>query len=746
MQRISKAVLHRANKHILSFDFFKSAVFCLILVGALAWGFYADNYKAVFPLSIGAILAYFPNIEGSQRHRIAGIVLGFAWSFLMLAVQLTLFDTPQWFHFVVMLSFVFITSMLSVYGLRGGSISFGGLFAIVSSYGIHAMGFTHADSLQYVLAGGVIYIVLSAISQFFYQGHHIRGMLADCVELTGEYYRKLEQQVWDSKDVEAEILHIESQLNTHHEILRSALLNKQNRLFSSNKNRRFYLIFREIVDLYEMALAGHHDLEQARDHFDGTEPLVQPYRKFSILMIEELERFGEFLRLNRKFTVDPLLKTRLMEAEENLKPLLRSRSREAHERMLILRNLIDLEYKQLNKLGVISKHYENLFFTDKIRPEGDARFITAQDYSYKILLSNLNFDSSIFRHSVRLCVAIAICFLLEDVISAENTSWIIATCIVVLRPNYGLTRSRAFDRIGGTILGGIITLVILWITDYRPALLTVAGVSLTLGFSYVATRYLLASTYITLSIMMMYVAFTGGAFDLVVDRVFYTFIGSAIGLLVIYFIFPVWEKETIFTAIHNAINANRNYLEAVNEMYTTKETVDTDFKLLRKEAFVKNGNLYEAFQRMKDDPKSKRSQLSNSYAVVLLSHSLLKGVAAYSTYIQSHQTTEISEDFKTVMRYIGDQLQEAARIVNGRRPSSSLLENPLRAMEGLDKYYYELDRLRELELESGVAQMSYETSLKLQEGRMILDQIKAIKSLAENMLQMCGMLKQRNNG
>src|SRR5690606_38043594 len=103
---------------------------------------------------------------------------------------------------------------------------------------------------------------------------------------------------------------------------------------------------------------------------------------------------------------------------------------------LILRNLIDLEYKQLNKLGVISKHYENLFFTDNIRPEGDARFITAQDYSYKILLSNLNFESSIFRHSVRLCVAIGICLLLEDVLSAENTSWIIATCIVVLRPNY----------------------------------------------------------------------------------------------------------------------------------------------------------------------------------------------------------------------------------------------------------------------------------------------------------------------
>ncbi|MCD8538437.1 MAG: FUSC family protein [Leadbetterella sp.] len=733
-------MLHRANKHILSFDFFKSAVLCLIMGGALLWGYYTHNYKAVFPLAIGALFAYFPNIEGSQRHRIAGIVLGFAWSSLMLAVQLSLFDTPKWLHFSVMLFFVFITSMVAVYGLRGGNISFGGLFAIVSSYGIHAMGLPHAESLVLVLVGGVVYIVLSAVSQFFYQGHHIRTMLADCVEYTAEYYRKLEQQVWDSKDLESDILHIESRLNTYHEVLRSALLNKPGRLLSSNKTRRQYLIFKEIIDLYEMALAAHHDLEEAREHFDGTEPLVQPYREFTLMMVEELERFGELLRLNRNFSVNPKLQTKLLESEENLKPLLRSRSREAHERQMILRNLIDLKNKQLNCLRVISKHYENLFFTEKIRSQSDARFITTQDYSYKILLSNLNLDSSIFRHSVRLSAAIAICFLLQDVISDENTSWIIATCIVVLRPNYGLTRSRAYDRIAGTLLGGIITLAILYVTDYKPVLLGIAGFSLMLGFSYVATRYLLASTYITLAIILLYVAFTGRSFDLVLDRVFYTFIGSAIALFTIYFIFPVWEKESIFTAIRKAINANRRYLDAVNRIYETKEPVDTEFKLVRKEAFVKNGNLYEAFQRMKDDPKSKRSQLSNSYAVVLLSHSLLKGVAAYSTYIQNHQTTRVSEDFKTVMRYIMDQLRVAANVMEGLHETKTMVSDPLAALESLDKYYYGLSRLRELELSSGVAQMSYETSVKLQEGRMILDQVKSLKSLAENTLQMCRLL------
>jgi uncharacterized membrane protein YccC len=706
---------------------------------AMLWGYYTQNYKAVFPFAIGALFAYFPNIEGSQRHRVIGIVLGFAWSFLVLATQLYLFYTPGWVHFSVMMVFVFITSMIAVYGLRGGNVSFGGLFAIVSSYGMYGFGLSAEESLWFVFLGGLAYILLSAISQFFYQSHHIQSMLADCVELTAEYFRKLEQQVWDSVDNEADILQIESKLNTYHEVLRSVLLIKEGKLLSSNKTRRQYLIFREIIDLYETTLGASHDLELAREHFDGSEPLVKPYREFTLLMAEELERFSELLRLNRKFILRPELQDKLVEAEENLRPLLRSRSKEAHDRLLILRTLIDLKNRQLNRLSVVSKHYENLLFTDKISSQGDAKFITTQDYSYKILLTNLNLDSAIFKHSIRLCVAIGICFLLQDYIGDDHASWIIATCIVVLRPNYGLTRSRAYDRIGGTLLGALITLLIVYLTDNKLVLVGLAGISMTLGFSYVASRYLLASTYITLAIILLYVAFTGRSFDLVLDRVFFTFIGSLIALFVIYFIFPVWEKESIFTAIRKSINANRRYLDAVNRIYETKESVDTEFKLLRKDAFVKNGNLYEAFQRMKDDPKSKRSLLSNSYALVLLSHSLLKGIAAYSSYIQHHQTTQVSAEFKAVMRYIMDQLRMAANVMEGLGEGKAVEPDPLQAIETLDKYYYGLAKLRDAELEG--QSISAETNNKLQEGKMILDQVKALKSLAENTLQMSQLVK-----
>ena len=67
--------------------------------------------------------------------------------------------------------------------------------------------------------------------------------------------------------------------------------------------------------------------------------------------------------------------------------------------------------------------------------------------------------------------------------------------------------------------------------------------------------------------MLLYVAFTGKSFDIVVDRVFYTFIGSMIALFVTSFVFQVGERESLFNAVSKAINANRRYLSGVYEIY-----------------------------------------------------------------------------------------------------------------------------------------------------------------------------------
>lgn len=161
-----------------------------------------------------------------------------------------------------------------------------------------------------------------------------------------------------------------------------------------------------------------------------------------------------------------------------------------------------------------------------------------------------------------------------------------------------------------------------------------AVVALLVGFSYIQKNYFLASAGLTISILLLYVLNEKGTVDVILFRGLYTLIGVLISLFAMYFIWPIWEKENIKDAIRKAILANLEYLKAVNVVYKTKELLDTQYRLVRKEAFLKNGNLNGAFQRLKDEPKSKKDSLSNIYAIVLLNHNFLSAVASYSAYIQ----------------------------------------------------------------------------------------------------------------
>lgn len=59
---------------------------------------------------------------------------------------------------------------------------------------------------------------------------------------------------------------------------------------------------------------------------------------------------------------------------------------------------------------------------------------------------------------------------------------------------------------------------------------------------------------------------------------------------------------------------------------------------------------------MQEEPKSKKDQANNIYAVVLLNHTFLSAVASFSAYIQGHTTTQVSEEFETVSEYIRQNL------------------------------------------------------------------------------------------
>ena len=85
------------------------------------------------------------------------------------------------------------------------------------------------------------------------------------------------------------------------------------------------------------------------------------------------------------------------------------------------------------------------------------------------------------------------------------------------------------------------------------------------------------------------------------------------------------------------------------------------------------------------------------------------------------------------MDYICVNLQNAIAILKGK----SVAKNPdkcFEAFEFLDKKYAELNQKRNLEIESGTMTMSTEMRSKLQEAKVIIEQLKWLKNLSENVL------------
>jgi uncharacterized membrane protein YccC len=104
-------------------------------------------------------------------------------------------------------------------------------------------------------------------------------------------------------------------------------------------------------------------------------------------------------------------------------------------------------------------------------------FLTQQRYSIGILLANLRWTSPTFRYALRVAMAISV-GLVSAGCPTSHGYWTALTIAVILKPSFSMTRQRRADRLIGTLIGCLLTAVILHFV-HAPAVL--------FGFLFVAT-------------------------------------------------------------------------------------------------------------------------------------------------------------------------------------------------------------------------------------------------------------------
>ncbi len=89
-----------------------------------------------------------------------------------------------------------------------------------------------------------------------------------------------------------------------------------------------------------------------------------------------------------------------------------------------------------------------------LNPPIDDKFVTRQDFSLKVLTDNLSMQSNYFRHSLRVSLATLAGYIISMFLQLGHNYWILLTIIVILKPNYSLTKKTKFRKVVWHHCGG----------------------------------------------------------------------------------------------------------------------------------------------------------------------------------------------------------------------------------------------------------------------------------------------------
>jgi uncharacterized membrane protein (TIGR01666 family) len=703
------------------------------------------HFEAGFAMAIGAFLTYPSDIPSNLLHRTKGLLVA---SLIVAGCMLTvnLLHPTEWLFYPVVTIMVFFLSMISVYGQRATMASFSGLLAIALSTGHIHKGWDIATYTGLVFIGCLFYTAVSVIFNYLNPHRYTELQIAECMKLTAKYM-KLRGDLWNVDADRAAIiekhLHLQVEINTTHENLREILIRNRN-TGNSNRNRKMLLVFISLMEILELALSTSFDHSKLHEKFSNNPHVLNTYQNLAYNIASTLKRISRSIFNRKKY----IPKHQLLNDVEALEKAIASYELQlgkeaASEGVWMLSNMLHYAEKQIEKIRVIERAFTHkIDFKDlKGRDRELEKFLTPQYYRWRTLRDNLTFSSTIFRHSLRLTLTIAAGFIVGMIFPLQNVYWILLTIVVIMRPGYGLTKQRSYQRIVGTITGGIIAFGILSFLHNPIAIGTLAIFCMILGFAFTAVNYRIGATFVTIYVVCVYGLLEPDIANVIQYRILDTAVGAALAFIANYFLWPSWEFVSMPGFIKKSIEANRDYLAEISHFYNQKGAVTTSYKIARKNAFVELGNLMSSYQRMAQEPKSKQKQQQQVYKLAVLNHTLLSSLASLGTYIQSHKTSKASEAFNVVVNAVTRNLDNAMALLNMETRAGEAQEAN---DQELAMRITELKNIRAAELREIHITDEEEFRLKMEEAQLVIEQLVWLNTISEKILRATKRLELTN--
>jgi uncharacterized membrane protein (TIGR01666 family) len=625
------------------------------------------HFDTGITMSLGALCICTIDSPGPLFHKRNAMAVGNL--FLFIVAIITGFARLNVFTLgieITLLSFLF--SMFTVYGNRAASVGTCALLIMIFMMDKEAKPNEILTLSLIILAGGIWYLLFSLLFFGIRPYRAAQQTLGESIADISKFVRIKADFYLSDTDIDENYRKLVSQqvkVSQHQDAVRELLFKSRIMVKeSTNASRIMVLTFVDLVDMFEQIMATHYDYGRIREKFKATGVLKQ-IADLLQEMANELDNVAYMVLSNTRSKHKPDVDTGLEKLKTRIDEIGaddQGTSNIALKKILI--NLRDLN-ERIKSIYTYynSKSSEGLIGKDDVNYEY-SKFVTHQDYAPHIFTDNLSFNSAAFKHALRVSLVCLIGFITAKYISLGHHSyWVLLTIIVILKPGFSLSKQRNYQRLIGTIAGGIAGIAILLFIPDKDAQFILLIVFMIGTYSFLRLNYVVSVIFMTPYVLILF-KFLGVGL-VVKERIIDTIIGSSIAFIASYVIFPSWEFEQIRENLREVINANVNYLATIAESILGKEVGSIEYKLARKDVYVKSANLSAAFERMTSEPKSKQRNIKEVHKFVVLNHILSSYIATIASSVTSKALHRApAENLKLLKRSIA-VLNESSKKLDG---------------------------------------------------------------------------------
>ncbi|NCE88996.1 YccS family putative transporter [Pseudomonas sp. L13] len=643
---MSSTSFKQSMRRLWALDKFSYSVRVFIaLTGSMALCWYQDEMTLLIPLFLGIIASALAETDDSWQGRLNALAVTLVcFSIAALSVEL-LFPYP-WIFAIALALASFCLTMLGALGERYGAIASATLIlSVYTMIGVDQRGgavtdFWHEPLL--LVAGAAWYGALSVLWQALFSNQPVQQSLARLFRELGRYL-KLKSSLFEpirQLDVEARRLELAQQngrvvaaLNAAKEIILHRVGNGR----PGSKVSRYLKLYFLAQDIHERASSSHYPYNALTEAFFHSDVLFRCQRLLR-QQGKACQTLAESIQLRQPFIYDDSFAEALGDLNASLEHL-RIQSNPAWRGLLRSLRALAANLSTLDRLlGDASN-------PDALADATDSNLLDRAPRNLREMWTRLRTQltptSLLFRHALRLSLALTVGYATLHAIHASQGYWIILTTLFVCQPSYGATRRKLGQRIIGTAIG----LTVAWaLFDLFPNPVVQSMFAIAAGLVFFinrTTRYTLATAAITLMVLFCFNQ-VGDGYGLFLPRLFDTLLGSLIAGLAVFLFLPDWQGRRLNKVLANTLTCNSIYLRQIMQQYAAGKSDDLAYRLARRNAHNADAALSTTLANMLMEPGHFRKEADVGFRFLVLSHTLL----SYLSGLGAHRDTSLPSDVR----------------------------------------------------------------------------------------------------